>query len=138
MIECLNQSERARLELLRLTQPFIGDAIHQLERILESPRFTRVHPKTRDFLGFIVSKTLIGYSSQIKEMTIAIRVFRESVDFEPLESSKVRVAALALRRRLAAYYAAEGATDPIEILMPIGTYVPWIRYRKAVGSSGPD
>ena len=130
MIECLNQSERARLEKFRLTQPFVAEALRQVECILTSTKFTRVHARTRDFLEFIVAKALIGHADQIKEMTVAIRVFHESADFEPLESSKVRVAGLALRRRIASYYAQEGARDSIEILIPIGTYVPRIRYRE--------
>jgi uncharacterized membrane-anchored protein len=134
MNDCLNQLERAWLGELRLAQPYVDEAIRQLERILDSPKFARVHAKTRDFLAFIVSKTLIGQADQIKELTVAIRVFGESADFDPLVSSKVRVAALALRRRIASYYATEGARDPIEILMFMGTYVPRIRRRE---SSGP-
>ncbi len=130
MIDCLNQLERTRLEEHRRTQPFVRAALRQLERILESPTFRRVHPKTKDFLGFIVSKTLIGQADQIKEMTVAIRVFRESADFEPLVNSKVRVAALALRRRVAVYYAEEGAGDPVQIILRNGTYVPRIEYRR--------
>lgn len=129
MTDYLNQFEKTRLEELQRTQAFVREALHQLERILDSSCFTRVQTKTRDFLAFVVSKTLIGQAEQIKEMIVAIRVFRESTDFEPLENSKVRVAALALRRRLAEYYADEGAGDPIEIVIPIGAYVPRIRCR---------
>lgn len=81
-------------------------------------------------MRFVVSKVLVGHGNQIKEMTIAIQVFGESTAFNPLESSKVRVAGLALRRRLAAYYAHEGARDPVKIILRVGTYVPRIRFER--------
>jgi hypothetical protein len=127
MTDFLSQAERGRLEKLRIRDRFIDEALRQLARILASDTFARVQDRTRNFLGFVVSKTLIGDADTIKEMTVAIRVYRETVAFEPLENSKVRVAGLALRRRLTAYYAGEGARDPIEITIPVGTYVPRIR-----------
>ena len=130
MIEYLNDAERARLQERRLAEPFIDETLHQLERILTSLTFARIQHRTRDFLGFVVSKTLIGHADEIKEMTVAIRVYHESADFDPLENSKVRVAGVALRRRVAAYYVREGAHDPIEIVIPVGTYVPRIRCRE--------
>src|SRR5262249_47749515 len=57
-------------------------------------------------------------------MTIALRVFRESAAFDPMESSKVRVAVSDLRRRLAEYYDLVKQVDPIEISIPVGSYVP--------------
>jgi hypothetical protein len=129
MLNYLNLAERNRLNELRRTQPFVDEVLFQLDRILQHETFTRAHLTTRNFLEFLVSKSLIGQSDQIKEMTIAIRVFGESAEFEPLINSKVRVAALALRRRIAAYYTRVGARDQIEIVMAPGTYIPIIRYR---------
>jgi TolB-like protein len=43
----------------------------------------------------------------------------------------VRVAAGDVRRRLAAYAEDEGTDDPIEIVMPLNTYVPDLRDRRA-------
>src|SRR5260221_7596825 len=102
MIECLNQAERTRLQELRLADPFVDEAIRQLERILASSAFVRSQRRAKDFLTFVVAKKLLGDEDQIKQTTIAIRVFGESAEFDPLESSKVRVAGIALRRRLTA------------------------------------
>src|SRR5262245_2872297 len=107
MIECLNQAERIRLEQVRLAEPFVHKAIRQLERILASDTFVRTQRRAKDFLAFVVAKQLLGEADQIKEMTIAMRAFQESSGFDPLESSRVRVAALALRQRVAIYYARE-------------------------------
>lgn len=135
MIGCLNHAEQVRLEQRRLSDPFVDKAIGQVERILASDTFVRTQREARSFLAFIVAKQLLGEADQIKEMTIAIRAFRESAKFDPLESSKVRVAGFSLRRRVAAYYAGEGRRDLIEIVIPTGTYAPRIRYRKPQGDS---
>jgi hypothetical protein len=131
MMTCLTPAERAALSGRSRRNPLLRATLRQLERILASRTFTRVQPRTRDFLRFVVSKTLIGRADEIKELTVAIRAFRESVDFNPLENSKVRVAGLALRQRLAAYYANEGRNDPIEIAIPTGSYVPEMRKRRS-------
>jgi hypothetical protein len=123
----LTASERAALCRLSRRVPIVRATLHQLERILTGQTFARVQRRTGDFLRFIVSKTLIGRVDEIKELTVACRVFHET-DFNPLENSKVRVAGLALRRRLAAYYAREGTRDPIEIAIPVGRYAPRIRF----------
>ena len=120
----LNPSESETLESMRHASPPVDRAIRQLDRILESSRFARARCATREFLRFVVSKTLIGKADEIKEITIAIRVFAETAEFDPLVNSRIRVAAWALRRRLAAYYVDEGRRDPIEIVMRIGSYVP--------------
>jgi TolB-like protein len=130
MGDCLSTEERSRLEQLRQNDTLVGDSLVQLDRILESRTFGRVQRHAKDFLDFVVAKKLLGRGDQVKEMTIAMAVFRESAEFNPMESSKVRVAASDLRRRLSAYYAREGRHDRIEIAIPIATYVPEIRDRR--------
>ncbi len=123
----LSQAERDRLESLRATDGLVAEAWSQVQRILASRRFARVQQKAKDFLAFVVAKTLIGSAHHIKESTIAVAVYGESADFDPLENSKIRVAAGDLRQRLDDYVAEERADDPIEIRIPLDTYVPTIR-----------
>jgi TolB-like protein len=125
-MEFLSQAERDRLESLRATDGFVTAALDQVQRILAGRKFARVQQRAKDFLVFVVAKTLVGTAHHIKESTIAISVYGES-DFDPLENSKIRVAAGDLRQRLNDYIAEEGADDPIEIRMPLATYVPTIR-----------
>ncbi|MGH9198252.1 MAG: hypothetical protein ACRD1T_21275, partial [Acidimicrobiia bacterium] len=89
------------------------------------------------FLTFVVAKKLLSHDDQIKETTIAIRVFGESADFDPMESSKVRVAGSDLRWRLSTYYAGEGRNDPVELQIPLSTYVPAIHDRGLYVEVGP-
>jgi TolB-like protein len=84
----------------------------------------------KDFLSFVVCKALLGDHDQIKETTIAVFVFKEPADFDPAESSKIRLAALNLRLRIPAYYANQGRLDPIRIALPPKGYVPEIRDRR--------
>ena len=125
-VDFLSQSERDRLEALRATNDFVAEAWDQVQRILASRRFARLQQKAKDFLAFVVAKTLLGEAHHIKESTIAIAVYGES-DFDPLQNSKIRVAAGDLRQRLNDYIAEECTDDPIEIRIPLDTYVPTIR-----------
>lgn len=131
MNEYLDQTEQARLEKLRQADGVAGETLRQLERVLASRKFARVQQKAKDFLGFVVAKALLGSAHQVKETTVAVAVYDEPADFNPAENSKVRVAAGDLRQRLADYYEVEGLGDPIVILIPLDTYVPDIRDRRA-------
>jgi TolB-like protein len=128
----LEPAERTQLETLRLANACVNDALQQLQRILTSQTFARVQKQARDFLVFIVCKKLLGHSDQIKEPTIAVFVYKEPADYNPAESTRIRVAATSLRRRVALYYATEGLQDPIRIALPATGYVPEIRDRRTL------
>src|SRR5262249_22232748 len=121
----INESETEEKELqgLRLKDSFVNEALLQRDRILASHTFERVQQLTRDLLSFLLRKKLLGRSDQIKETTLGIYVWRERT-FDPLTTTKVRVAAGSLRKRLTRYNATEGQNDPIEITIPNRTYVP--------------
>lgn len=131
MPDYLSPAERTQLEELRGADSFVEQVLCQFYRILASQKFARVHQNAKDFLGFIVAKQLLGLADQIKETTIAVNVYGEPADFNPAECAKVRVAAGDLRQRVADYYVREGQDDPIEIVIPLDTYVPEIRDRRA-------
>jgi tetratricopeptide (TPR) repeat protein len=131
-MEYLSPKEQTELKALRLAEPSADETLRQLDRIFASEKFERVQRKAKDFLGFIVSKKLLGLADQIKETTIAVSVYGEPAEYDPAENNKVRMAALDLRARLAEYDAGEGQRDPVAILIPAGTYVPEIRERRPV------
>ena len=70
----------------------VDDALHQLDRILASKMFARVQHQARDFLIWIVIKTLLGESEQIKEPMIAVNVYNELLDrkLKPIGMDKPR------------------------------------------------
>jgi len=95
----------------------------ELERVLASDIF-RSAPQLTAFLGYVVEEALAGRSSELKGYTIAVEAFGRPSDFDPQSDPIVRVEAGRLRKALNLYFAAEGASDPIRISIPIGAYVP--------------
>jgi hypothetical protein len=107
----------------------------ELRSVLASPAFARA-PKLAHLLTYLCEKYFAGEANQIKEYSIGLEVFRRGSSFDQDSDSIVRVEANRLRRRLAEYYAGEGAAHPIRITIPIGQYVP--RFEMQGGSVAPD
>ncbi|MCX5497344.1 hypothetical protein OSH11_21785 [Kaistia dalseonensis] len=76
------------------------------------------------FLTYVVDKVLAGEADRIKAYSIATEALGRPESFDPAMDPIVRVEAGRLRRALAAYYEGEGATAPLRIDIPRGTYVP--------------
>lgn len=100
-----------------------GDIRQQLEKILASPEFQSA-PMLRDFLRFVVEKTLSGHAQEIKGYTVAIEVMGRKADFDAAKDTIVRIQGGRLRRALERYYLTIGGQDPIRIDIPKGAYVP--------------
>ncbi len=74
-----------------------------LAAVLTSPAFAP-SKRCQEFLRFVVEESLSGRAATIKERTIATAVFGRNGSYEPSEDSIVRVKAVEVRRRLAAFY----------------------------------
>jgi adenylate cyclase len=103
--------------------PFDQNLRQQVTKILASPEFQR-SSLLRDFLRFIVDKTLAGEAHEIKGYTVAVQVLQRGADFDPGRDPIVRILAGRLRRALERYYLTEGRQDRVRIDIPKGTYVP--------------
>ncbi|MED5620930.1 tetratricopeptide repeat protein [Ideonella sp. BN130291] len=102
-----------------------------LQRVLDSECFAG-SPRQQRFLRHLVAGAHGGQAPALKESVLAIEVFgRHPARFDPKEDTIVRVEARRLRQRLARYYAQTGASDPWEISLPVGSYVPTLRRRGA-------
>lgn len=99
------------------------DIRQQLEKILASSEFQN-SPMLRDFLRFVVEKTLSGRAQEIKGYTVATEVLGRKADFDAGKDTIVRIQGGRLRRALELYYLTAGRQDPIRIDIPKGTYVP--------------
>src|SRR5262249_18442789 len=73
---------------------------------------------------FLVEESLGGRQDQLKEFVIGAEVFQRGNNFDPREDTIVRVQARNLRNRLEQYYQFAGAGDPLQIVIPKGTYAP--------------
>lgn len=94
----------------------------ELRKILSSQRFLKAEG-LRNFLRFVVERTLAGRSDELKESVIAMEAFNRRASFDPRLDAFVRVQAGRLRTALSEYFETEGADDPVGIEMPKGGYV---------------
>jgi serine/threonine-protein kinase len=108
----------------------------QLARILASEGFGKA-PRLARFLDFAVKQALAGRGERLKEYVLGVEVFDRGEGFDPRTDPIVRVDARRLRERLEAYYAGEGAGDPVEIAFAKGGYAPVFRLRTRADASGP-
>jgi hypothetical protein len=95
----------------------------ELEAVLHSECFTRA-PTLAHLLSYLCEKLFVGEACQIKEYSVGVEVFHRGSSFDQDSDSIVRVEANRLRKRLAAYYASDGATNRLHITIPLGQYVP--------------
>jgi len=78
-------------------------------------------------LEYICDQALVGQAENLTEYTIAMDVFGKPEGFRENRDSSVRVDVHRLRKRLAAFYAQQGADHQLRIVIPPGSYVPEFR-----------
>ena len=112
------------MEKTCLDQSVTSEAVRaELGRILASAEF-KTSKRCRDFLEFIVVRTLAGSSEELKERTIGIEVFGRSPTYNTGTDGIVRINASEVRKRLAIYYADPNRHSECHISLPAGSYVP--------------
>jgi tetratricopeptide (TPR) repeat protein len=84
-------------------------------------------PQLIAFLRYVVEATLRGEQNHIKGYTIAVEALGRGQDFDPQADPIVRVEATRLRRAIHRYYENGGKHDPVQIDLPLGSYVPTFR-----------
>src|SRR5437763_5295126 len=107
-----------------------------LDRIAASEEF-RASPQLVAFLRYVVEATLRGRQDRIKGYTIAVEALGRSQDFDPQTDPIVRVEATRLRRAIHRYYENGGKRDPVQIELPLGSYVPTFRCGPARAAPAP-
>jgi hypothetical protein len=95
----------------------------ELKAVLESRYFTRA-PTLARLLSYLCEGLFAGEANRIKEYSVGVEVFHRGSSFDQDSDSIVRVEANRLRKRLAEYYAGEGANHRLHIAIPLGQYVP--------------
>lgn len=101
----------------------------EVARIVRSRPF-RQSPRHQRFLRHLVRQAAAGNTVALKESVLACEVFERPLkDFDPARDTIVRVEARRLRQRLDRYYGSEGRDATLEIHLPVGTYIPLLRWR---------
>jgi hypothetical protein len=119
---------------MHVTRPHAAEReelLGQLDRIINS---TTLHGSESlcKLLRYLAEHAADQPGVPLKEYQIATEVFGRPADFDPQVDSTIRVQAGRLRTKLAAYYSAEGAEDPIVLEMPKGSYLLSFHHRSAV------
>lgn len=94
-----------------------------VRRVVESSAFAKSE-RLSSFLCCICDLSLSGRASEINEQRIGTTVFGRPLDYDSSIDGIVRPQASRLRQRLDLYFNGEGASEPIRITLPRGSYVP--------------
>lgn len=95
-----------------------GDYLVLVEKIIDSCSFGRSDTYA-NLLRYLMTCSI---EDQVpKEATIAAEIFGKT-NFDPSQSTLVRVYLYNLRKKLKKYYSQEGADDPIRLHIPTGSY----------------
>ena len=106
-----------------------------LERVLRHPEINRSASLVR-FLSFICARYFEDRSEEIREHSIAVMALgRKESTFDSQIDPIVRVTARALRKRLHDFYENEGKDEPLEIVIPLGRYIPQFLHRQPHAAS---
>lgn len=97
-----------------------------LERIGASPGLRRA-PRLREFLDYVARRSLRDGCNQIHEQEIGIAVFGRPESYDTSVDNIVRANATELRKRIEAYFEAEGSREPLIVEIPRGSYAPVFR-----------
>jgi hypothetical protein len=115
---------KTTLERSWVATEFEEDLRWQLvQRIIESPHLIG-SARLRDFLVHVTVCAIRETPEDATEQQIGIQVFQRSPGFNSSEDSIVRSQARLLRQKLAGYFDAEGAPEPMVIEIPKGHYIP--------------
>ena len=77
-----------------------------------------------DFLLYIVDRCIRGRTEEITEQQIGVIVFGRAEDYDPNDDNIVRSYARKLRKRIEAYFLAEGREETLRLEIPRGGYTP--------------
>ncbi len=96
----------------------------ELERVLSHPEISRSTSLVR-FLSFICNKYFEGQTDDIREYSIAVEALgRKESSFDSHFDPIVRVTARSLRKKLRELYQTDWRDHPLQIVLPLGHYVP--------------
>lgn len=93
--------------------------------------------RLRRLLSYVVERVLEGDDTSLSEQKIGMAVFERRASYDTGADNIVRVNATELRKRLEAFYADEGASAPVLIKVPRGSYKPTFHRRAPEAADVP-
>ncbi|MGD0740588.1 MAG: hypothetical protein ABR957_13400 [Terracidiphilus sp.] len=111
------------------SRPITPDACWKvLEGAAASDHLKRA-TRLKEFLYYVGKRSIKEGSSEIHEQEIGQAVFGRKDSYDTSQDNIVRVSATELRRRVDAYFAAEGKDEPLIFEIPRGSYTPIFHWR---------
>jgi hypothetical protein len=107
-----------------------------IERVAATPSLKRA-ARLREFLLYVGNQSLKEGRTDIHEQEIGETVFGRQRAYDTSQDNIVRVSATELRKRVDAYFTAEGLAEPVIFEIPRGSYLPAFRLRETVSASEP-
>ena len=105
----------------------------ELQRVLNDPEFSRSANLVR-FLSYICNKYFDGHAGEIREYSIAVEALgRRESSFDSHVDPIVRVTARSLRKKLSELYNTDWKDHSLQIVLPLGHYVPEFVRREDAG-----
>ena len=99
-----------------------------LERAAASSQLRRA-ARSREFLYYVGTRVLKEGCTEIHEQELGHAVFGRPENYDTSQDNIVRVSATELRKRLEGYFTTEGASEPLVVEIPRGSYLPVFRAR---------
>jgi beta-glucanase (GH16 family) len=118
--------------------PDFREEREELERVINHPEIARSASLVR-FLSFICNKYFEGQADEIREYSIAVEALgRKESTFDSHIDPIVRVTARSLRKKLIRLYESDWQHHPLQIVLPLGHYVPeFVRPNAATPAESP-
>src|SRR6202453_5096585 len=98
-----------------------------LKEIIEGTAFKGSH-RSGQFLQYIVDQAIAGNFESLKERVIGVELFGRSPSYDTGEDAIVRVTASDVRKRLLQHYGKYGSPSELRLGLPLGSYVPEVRW----------
>ena len=110
----------------------------ELKRVLSHAEFSRSTNLVR-FLSYICNKYFEGQSDEIREYSIAVEALgRRESNFDSHVDPIVRVTARSLRKKLRELYKTDWKDHPLQIVLPLGHYIPQFLQRDVAAQLAED
>jgi hypothetical protein len=93
-------------------------------KLLLQAGVVRERTHLHSLLAYLGEQALQGHEEQLKEHRIGVEALRKPPDYDPRTDPSVRVEVAKLRKKLEDYYRGPGASHPVRMTIPKGSYLP--------------
>jgi len=108
-----------------------------IERIAASPQLKRA-TRLQELLYYLGKRSLKDHCETVHEQTVGVEVFGRSEGYDTSADNIVRTSVSDLRKRIDAYFSAEGAGEALIMEIPRWNYVPAFRHRPVHATALPE